>query len=230
MYGWIILLLINFLIFCFYSFNSTLLFFICILLTFIWQTKFFKNITFNNSMLKTSELFYIEYLGDFYTINKELFKLEVILKKFNLTRSNYNICVINYELQNKVDSNHTKAIIGILKENENKVGWKEEEFLDYLVKNKFKRALIPETESIVSHFPVSNEISRAIGIKKYFSTLDSSIEDEDFKKKFNIDKKKMKVILVLHKLDSLSFYIPLKNNERFNLLSKHMGNENRKSL
>jgi hypothetical protein len=201
-----------------------------ILVTFIWQTKFFKNITFNNYTLKPSELFYMEYLGDFYTISKELVKLEVILKKFNLPRSYYNICVINYELPNKVDSNNIKAIIGILKENENKLSSKEEEFLDYLVKNKFKRALLPETESVVSNFPISNEISRTIGTKKYYSTLDSSLEDEEFKKKFNIDKKKLKVILVVHKLDSICFYIPMKNNERFNLVSKQMGNENRKSL
>ena len=247
MFGWILLLILDFLIFCFYSFKHSFIFFLLISLIFIWQSKFFRGVTFNLYLLKNSDIFYIDYLGDYYQISKEFEKLAVLLKKFNLSRSCYNIFAVYYENPQKADPKTFRAIIGIMKEikkdnditnhtnngsttNNNKLTSKEEEFMDYLVKNKFRKAVIPETESVFSYFPFSNEMSQTIGIKKFYSTLDSSLQDEEFKRKFNIDKKKFKIIFEVYKNDTIFFYIPLRNYERFNLLTKEKGNENRKSL
>lgn len=231
MYGWIFLLFIDFIIFCLYSFKHSFIFFIVILFIFIWQSKLFKSIDFSKYLFKHSEIFYIEYSGDYYMLSKELTKLELVINKYNLNRNVYNVFFNTQENPYKVDPLSFRAIIGIVKEVrdcENKLTPKEEDFIEYLLSNKFRKTVIPETESLVSYFPISNDMSKAIGIKKYFSTLDSSLENDEFKNEFNMDKKKFKTVLVLHKQGSLYFYIPMKNHERFNLILKDKAE--RKSL
>jgi hypothetical protein len=224
MIGWFILLLIDFLFFVFISFKASFFFFIFITMLYIWKMGIFRGIHFQQSIFSHAEIYYIEYTGDYYQIYRELEKLMLIINKFNLSRISYSTFGFYYDNPKKIEASKCRAVIGIMKEIKNPsinstLAKKEEGFIEYLVRNSFKKATIPETESLFAYFPYINPLSKVVGINKFYSTLDSSLQSEEFKKNFNMDRKKYKVSIEVYKGNTLFFYVPLKNHERFNLHS-----------
>lgn len=223
MIKWILLFAFDLFLWYSYSFRAFFFGLSFIFLMYIWDIGLFKGIKFYKGMFKNSEIFYTEYIGEYYQINKEFVKLNLIIQKFNLNKKFYSTFGIYYDDPKKVDPKKCRAVIGILKETDislrPSVAAKDEELTNYLISNNFRRAILPESESIISTFPYINPMSMMIGIKKFYSYLNSGLNSDEFKKTYKIDRKIYKFSVEVYQDEQIFFYIPLKNHDKFNLHS-----------
>jgi hypothetical protein len=223
MIKWILFFSLDIFVWYSYSFRAFLIGLSIIFLKYIWDTGLFQGIKFYKGVFKNSEIFYTEYVGEYYQISKEFVKLNLIISKFNLNKQYYSTFGIYYDDPKKVDSKKCRALIGIIKETDSTMRpsalAKDEDLTDYLITNSFKRAILPDSESLVATFPYINTMSMMIGIKKFYSSLDSGLNSEEFKKMYNIDRKKFKFSVEIYRDQEIFFYIPLKNHDKFNLHS-----------
>jgi hypothetical protein len=220
MYGWLFLLAFDFLLLLFVSFKSSLIFFIFIGIVYTTQMGLFRNFSFTSKIFKNSEIYYVDYIGDYQQIYREFEKFKFLMRKFNLGRHTYSIFGIYYDDPNKVETNKCRAVIGIIKEvNEQKISNKEEDFITYLTNNNFKRGMLPDTESIVAEFKFNNPMSMVVGTQKFYRAIKSSMKSDEFRKKYNIEKSKFKLSIEVYADKKVNFYIPLKNHDKFKLLS-----------
>jgi hypothetical protein len=220
MLGWIFILFIDFLIFLFISFKASFIFFIISGTIFIWRMGFFRRILFNTGVLKEIDIYYKEYTGDYYYIYEEYEKIDLIINRLKLNKNEYFPFGLYYDDPKKTEASKCRAIVGIIKEIKEKENKKEENNTESCVISKgYKKSNLPETDCLFSFFEFINPMSKVLGINKFYSTLESSLQSEQFRKTFNIDKKKYKLSVEIYKGDKVFFFVPLKNYERFNLHS-----------
>src|SRR5689334_6341045 len=112
---WVLIFLITLLLFYFFPFKYSLIFLAYFLIKFvIYDLGIFRSINFTKIQFPASEIFYIEYIGDYYQIHAELEKIKLILKKFTLDEKIYSICGIYYDNLKKMDVAKSRAVIGII--------------------------------------------------------------------------------------------------------------------
>jgi hypothetical protein len=227
MIQWIIYFVIDLIFFSFFSNKVGLIGLVLIFLKIILDTGILKGIKFYKSIIKNSEIFYIEHVGEYNEIHKEMQKLDLIMKKFNLNEL-YSTFGIYYDDPDKVNPKDCRAVIGIIREKENEMRksaiLRDENLTDYLISNNFKKGILPDTEAVLATFKNNNPLCMMVGIKKFYAALKSGLKSEEFRKMYNIDRNKYKCSLEIYhsKYKEIHFLIPLKNHDKFNLHTRRI--------
>lgn len=223
MKSWIILFSIDLLLYYFISFRVGAIAFVLVFLKILWDVGLFTPIKFSNGQFKHSEIYYICYTGEYMNVGKEFAKINEIFKKFNLDKYVYNSIGIYYDDPKKMtDKSKCRAVLGICKDSSDFHRNKSvnQPLEEYLRENNFRKAEIPDTNCLRVTFPYVNMISMLIGIKKFYKALNSNLSDENFKRSFRVDSKKISCTVEIYAENEMVFYVPLQNNEKFNLHTK----------
>jgi hypothetical protein len=223
MKSWIILFTIDILLYYFISFRVGAIAFVFVFLKILWDIGLFTPIKFCNGQFKHSEIYYISYTGEYMNVGKEFAKINEIFNKFNLDKYVYSSIGIYYDDPKKMtDKSKCRAVLGICKDSSDFSRNKSvnQPLEEYLRENNFRKAEIPDTNSLRVTFPYVNMISMLIGIKKFYKALNSNLSDENFKRSFRIDSKKISCTVEIYAENEMVFYVPLQNNEKFNLHTK----------
>lgn len=211
----VFLLIINLIIYCYFSFKTGLMFSSLLFFKFLWDCGLFTKIYFFKGNLNNCDIYYYEYTGEYQFLNKEFSKISTLMNKFKLNKL-FSSFGIYYDDPSKVDPKKCRAVVGIM-QHQTTENYKD--FFDYLLENSFKKAYLPITPAICSTFPLKNMISLMIGIKKHYSTLKEKLKNEEFQREFDIDDKRMKLSVEVYRNSQMEFYIPTKNLDKFYLHS-----------
>jgi hypothetical protein len=214
--SWIVLFILNLLVFTFFSFRMGSIVFILNFLYILWQIGLFTSIKFSRGNFNECELYFFEYVGEYHNVGKEFEKLSLIMKKLNASKSTFVPFGIYYDDPKRVDPKSCRALIGILKRI---VEGRErhEELVDYLTENSFKKATVPSTISLYSNFPLVNIMSMVIGIKKFYNALHTNFQNDQWKNQYGIKEQIIPCSIEIYGEHLMEFYVPLTNYERFNL-------------
>jgi hypothetical protein len=217
---WILIGLIDLLSYLFISFHAGSIVFILCFLYILWEIGLFTGIKFTKGIFKECEIYYYEYVGEYFLIGKELEKLDLILKKFHSEKLGFIPFAIYYDDPEKVKPKTCRAVIGLMRRNlEIEITKEQEEVITYMKENNLKKCNIPDSLSICSFFHILNTMSKVLGIRKIYTALHANMKNENWKKQFELKEESIPCSVEVYEKNIIEFYVPLKNQERFNLHS-----------
>lgn len=224
MKNWIILFTIDLLLYYFISFRMGAIGFVLIFLKIMYDIGLFTPIKFSSGLFKNSEVYYINYTGEYKRIGTEFDKMKKIFKKFNLDKNVYSIFGIYYDNPKVMsDIKKCRASVGILKEisqfskNRNE---SNNEMEEYLKENNFLKAELPDTNSLRVTFPYFNMMSLFIGMNKFYKALEKNLNDNNFLRSFRMSSNKVSCTMHVYGEKEIVFYVPLQNNEELFIHNK----------
>jgi hypothetical protein len=200
-----------------YSFRAALVASSLIFLYFIYELKLFSSIKFSLGYFPESDVFYLDYQGEYKDIGPKFESLKLTMKKFKLLDDcNYFFFGIYYDNPQLIkDVKKCRAVFGIGRSSQSPQG---REMEDYLVNNGFKKSSLPGTQSLTSLFEYIYNISMLIGINKYYSALHTNLKDEGFKRQFMV-KGDFQGSVEIYRNNSIQFFRPYDHLADFKLTS-----------
>lgn len=224
----IIPITLSFLVFYFYSVRAGLMSLSMVFLKFIYDLGLFSSIKFYRGNFSNSEIFYLEYQGEYKNIGSCIRKTCDIMTNLKLNDDDrYSAFGIYYDEPKRVkDTKQCRAIYGISKRitDELKPGQvnkdkKQIEIEEYLSDKGFKKSVLPDTICLTASFSYIFQMSMILGIIKFYSALTSNLKDENFKRSYGIKETKDISSIEVYNKNETKFYIPTKNQEKFMLTS-----------
>ena len=146
--------------------------------------------------------------------NKAAFEEAVeLIKKYDLKK--FTVIGVYYDRPNEVKESEFRYSIGVFRKN---VGFPEPvpiQFDDFCQKNNYYSVQFPVATSIYSTWEYSNKFSMAIGIMKFYKSMQKNMADDYFKKMYRVNDKTKTTIEIYTDDSKIEFYIPLFSQEQF---------------
>lgn len=198
----------------YFSLKSALMVASLIFIYFMYQLKLFSSIKLSLGYFLESDIYYQEYQGEYKNIATNFQNLTTILEKFKIKDPNYFLFGIYYDNPYKVkDLTKCRAIYGIGRPVE---ASKIKDYDDYMANNNFKRSTLPGTQSLTCLFEYIYKISIMIGIVKYYKEFECKMNDEQFRKQFNV-RGNFRGSIEVYRENSVQFFYPYEHIEKFSL-------------
>ena len=141
-------------------------------------------------------------------------------KKLN----DFGIIVFYYDKFAKVKENEQRFSIGIYKKNYGNYVVKEE-INEFLVKEGFRKHDLVDAKALYCKWDYFINITKKIGIGKFYRLINAKLKSEKFMKAFNIEENQLKVAIEVYDEffgnKCLHFYIPFENVDKFILDQKN---------
>ncbi len=159
------------------------------IIEFINYSRRFENIIFDSYILHKSDVFYLEYKGEYEKISQWFQNFNILLNRYHLDRKNWNLFGFYYDDPNILDSDKCKACTGLIYNNEK--NYPENILLNIeisseLIRNeKFEYASIQETELLVAKYSNTNFLPQPYSIIKFYQNLKTKMQYFNFLKKFS---------------------------------------------
>lgn len=148
---------------------------------------------------------------------------ENIIKNFN--SKDFCLIVLYYDIPFNCDEKKLHYSVGVFKKNTgNLENEKSKEIENYCVKNGYDKKELPSVISLYSNWEYCDNYTMKLGIKKHYNTLQKNLNDENFKKAFNIkNNTDIKVFIELYKPDTyINFHVPLEYTEKFLMFKREI--------
>jgi hypothetical protein len=159
-----------------------------------------------------------DYLGA-YSKQKEAFtEATKLIETFKL--QDYVIIALYYDYPGSVEESQLRSSIGIYKKKgfENK---ESEDFEKYCEQNGYNKNELPSCKALFSHWDFLNFAAMIIGIQKFYKLIEKNLDNTEYRKKYRIDKSKITAFLEVYEtMNSMSFYVPIENEEKFMIYKK----------
>ena len=162
-----------------------------------------------------------DYFGSYTKHQKEFMEAGQLIEKFKL--KDYSLIALYYDSPNSVEENKLRCSIGIYTKSKNSIEKITEEFEKYCEENGYNKNELPNARSLYSNWDYFNFASMIIGIQKFYKLIYKNLKDDNFKKLFKVDESKIKAMIEVYERsnDSMSFYVPLINGEKFMLFKNN---------
>ena len=161
-----------------------------------------------------------DYFGSYKNHQKEFMEACQLIQRFKL--KDFIVIALYYDSPNSVEENKLRSSIGIYTKNKDSIENITEEFEKYCEENGYNKNELPNSRSLFCNWEYFNFVSMIIGVQKFYKLMDKNLKDDSFKKTFRIDESKIKASIEVYELDhnSMCFYIPLINGDKFMLFKK----------
>jgi hypothetical protein len=190
---YISLILLDIIIWNFYSPIFAKFGLFLIIISYLIDLGIFTFTKYEKGFFNTSEIFYFEFCGDYNNLYKDFIRIANIIEKYSLSRKEWNTFGFYYDNPKTTPKGKCRAVIGIQYENENKLNEKkrslDENIKNWLKAEGFEYKKIDRMNSVISKYPLQNNLSVFIAIMKYYSNLENKLKDKEFFREFNIEEK-----------------------------------------
>ena len=159
-----------------------------------------------------------DYLGSYSKQRDAFMEALKLIEIFKL--QDFAIIALYYDTPGKVEESKQRCSIGLYKKKsfENK---ESEEFEKYCQENGYNKNELPNCRALYSNWDYLNFAAMIVGSQKVYKMLESNLKNDEFKKKYSIDESKITVSLeVYENMNSMSFYIPIENGDKFLIFKK----------
>ncbi len=159
-----------------------------------------------------------DYVGPYSNQEKAYEEAINLINLFKL--EDFSVIGFFYDTPGKVEDSKLRCSIGIYKKN---VGFPEkfsEEFERYCEQNGYNKNELPNATSLYSSWEYFNTFTLKLGISKFYSAFNENLKNASFKRTFNINESKLKASIELYGKNTVEFFIPLLNGDKFMLFKK----------
>lgn len=218
MYSWLALLLFSMISYYFFSVYLAYAIFGILIYVVLKDLYIIGETKFNSGTIKKSQIYYKKVTGS-YKENYLHFKTtHDILTKFKLIEK-YEYYSFGFYLDDpkKVKESNCRSCIGICFTPSDPKMEINKELVDYLKQDKWVSSEFPASPAIVSRFPCPHNLMIPLIILRFFKDYERSLVDKDFIQKMRFDPSKIPGIIEIYKPKMVEFYVPIGNQEKFNL-------------
>jgi len=167
----------------------------------------FSSVKYSEFEFKDSYMWYKDYEGSYKKIYTAFMELQSVFKKLNLDQTKYFTFGIYHDDPKKCDPDKCKAIVGIMRYDNNSNKTTDELISDLnMFKNEKK---VKSFKTLISRLPCFNFFSIFIAIQKYYPRLETKMSELTNK----YDLSGIPGIMELYSPDYIDFHIPLENYE-----------------
>lgn len=176
--------------------------------------------------LKRNELYYLNLKGAYHEQEKTWMYVMNILKKFNLTE-HYQVCSFGmyYDDPKKVKPEDCRSVLGICC-----TDYQSAELDSYLISEGFSKASMTQTSAIITRMSIIHPMFIGLAIKRYYKDLGRNLYDKEFLSKFRVSEvEKIPGIIEMFKKQTIDFYVPCGNFDKFDFYKADMVEKQRKN-
>ena len=159
-----------------------------------------------------------DYLGSYSKLKEAFMEATKLIDTFKL--QDYVIIALYYDNPGSVEESKLRSSIGIYKKKgfENK---ESEDFEKYCEQNEFNRNELPSCKALYSQWDFLNFAAMVVGIKKFYKLIKQNLDNAEYRQKFRINEGKITAFLEVYEtMNSMSFYVPIQNEEKFMIYKK----------
>ena len=217
----LILIGIDIFIFKYIGFYPGIIFLVVISYIFLKKLGFLRKPGIFRGNFPEGVVFLKDYQGPFYKANTAFKEASNLIKTFQL--KDYAIIAFYYDRPGEVEESKLRYSVGIYKKNKGFPDKPSGDLENHCKTNNYYYAELPNSSSLYSFWEYSNAFTLMLGIKKFYTILNNSLNDNDFRRTFKIQDKNFKIKVGVEVYESgskMEFFIPLMNTEKFLLYKK----------
>lgn len=206
-------------IIAYYSFNFGILLLLLSIFEYLIYIGVFRKVVFSRWILHDSDIFYLEYKGEYSKIGNTIKNLSETINNLHLDRKNWNTFGFYYDNPKVVDPKKCRAVVGLIYTNEKYYQENQllnKEIFNNLIKEGLEHVKLKQADLLISKFPYVNNLSFFVAIIKFYRNLTKNLEQNEFLSKFMIESDfEFKNSVEIYKENDLIFGIPLEKSEQF---------------